>query len=834
MCIRDRYQRRVRGLLVLEKMAIRLRELIRQVRACKTANEERECISKECAAIRTAFRQEDDKFRHRNVAKLMFISMLGYPTHFGQMECLKLISSNNFPEKRIGYLGLMLLLDENQEVLMLVTNSLKNDMQQSNQYVVGLSLCALANISTSDMCRTLYVEVEKLCRSSNPYVRKKAALAAIRVIRKVPDLAEEFLERVSSLLNERNHGVLITAVSLLCEICQTNEGEHVDALRRLVPQLVRHLKNLVLSGYAPEHDVSGITDPFLQIMIINAMRFLGAGDSEASDAMNDILAQVATNTETSKNAGNAILYACVTTIMNIESESGLRVLAINILGRFLLNRDNNIRYVALNTLQHVLLTDAPAVQRHRKTIVECLKDNDVSIRRRALALTCGLVNESNVRVLVRELLNFLMTAEGDMKEECVEKLCSITVEHSPSPRWQVDTSIRVMELADQEQDTLLSTFVMLVAGTPELQAYTTQKLFVACSEVQNEAEGRRESLCNLGSLLQAAYWCLGEFAHMMVNGQGGAEDEEPIHVSEDEVLDLLETTLQDSTIKAECRVYGITALVKLANRFSQNSLNRIRELVSPFMANSDMEVQQRAIEFSQLLGKSQLWDKVLAAVPAANVETDGAAMTLASSTSQPAAASMAAAAPVDDLDGLLGGMVGAPAPAPAPASSGGLDDLLGDLLGDMGGAPTPAPAPALSGGLDDLLGGLDLGGPAPVQQQQQQAGPPTHVGYQKNGLTITFECRRNPQGMITLRANYSNQTPGALSNFGVQTAVPKEMKLRLQPISSTNIAQGGTANQLIDIMNPQNVALRIMMKIQFVVNGQQMQDQAIAEGFPNF
>ena len=42
---------------------------------------------------------------------------------------------------------------------MLVTNSLKNDMQQSNQYVVGLALCALANISTSDMCRTLYVEV---------------------------------------------------------------------------------------------------------------------------------------------------------------------------------------------------------------------------------------------------------------------------------------------------------------------------------------------------------------------------------------------------------------------------------------------------------------------------------------------------------------------------------------------------------------------------------------------------------------------------------------------------------------------------------------------------
>lgn len=96
-------------------MSIRLRELIRNVRSCKTQADERSCIHKECASIRTAFKDENNELRHRNVAKLLFIHMLGYPTHWGQMECLKLIAGSKFLEKRIGYLGLMILLDERQE-----------------------------------------------------------------------------------------------------------------------------------------------------------------------------------------------------------------------------------------------------------------------------------------------------------------------------------------------------------------------------------------------------------------------------------------------------------------------------------------------------------------------------------------------------------------------------------------------------------------------------------------------------------------------------------------------------------------------------------------------
>jgi AP-1 complex subunit gamma-1 len=49
-----------------------------------------------------------------------------------------------------------------------------------------------------------------------------------------------------------------------------------------------------------------------------------------------------------------------------------------------------MRYVALNILAKVVSVDLQAVQRHRSTIVDCVKDADVSIRRFVSALLIQL------------------------------------------------------------------------------------------------------------------------------------------------------------------------------------------------------------------------------------------------------------------------------------------------------------------------------------------------------------------------------------------------------------------------------------------------------------
>lgn len=50
------------------------------------------------------------------------------------------------------------------------------DLNHSNQYIVGLALCALGNICSAEMARDLAPEVERLLNSRDPNIKKKVRL----------------------------------------------------------------------------------------------------------------------------------------------------------------------------------------------------------------------------------------------------------------------------------------------------------------------------------------------------------------------------------------------------------------------------------------------------------------------------------------------------------------------------------------------------------------------------------------------------------------------------------------------------------------------------------
>lgn len=69
------------------------------------------------------------------------------------------------------------------------------------------------------------------------------------------------------------------------------------------------------------------------------------------------------------------------------------------------------------------------------------------------------------------------------------------------------------------REEILSAFIRLVAHTPELQAYTTSKLYVALqSDISQE------------SLTLAATWVLGEYSDILLEG-GIVDEDQPKQAS---------------------------------------------------------------------------------------------------------------------------------------------------------------------------------------------------------------------------------------------------------------------------------------------------------------
>lgn len=858
----------------------KLKDLIRSIRAARTASDERSVITKECAVIRSSFRDEDNEARCRNIAKLLYVHMLGYPAHFGQLECLKLIASNKFTDKRIGYLGCMMLLDERQDVHLLVTNCLKNDLCHSSQYVQGLALCTLGSICSAEMSRDLAGEIEKLLKTGNAHVKKKACLCATRIVRKVPELMEMFIPLTRTLINDNNHGVQLTGIVLISEMC-TKNPEVIPHFRRLVPSMARTLKNMIQSGYSPEHDVAGISDPFLQVRILRLLRILGRHDTDISESMNDVLAQVATNTETTKNVGNSILYETVLTIMDIKSESGLRVLAINILGRFLLNNDKNIRYVALNTLLKTVSFDNNSVQRHRGTVLECLKDPDISIRRRAVELCFALVNTTNVRSMVKELIIFLEKCDIELKGYVTSNLITVAEKFAPNKRWHIDTVLKLLTSSSQYvRDDAVASLIHLISSTSALHTYTVQQLFKAVQLALDQQ-----------SLIQVSCWCIGEFGEYILSKD--LEEDEALNVTELDVIHVLEKILASSFTSLPSKEFVLTALMKLTTRFT-TCTDQIRLVINQYVTNVDVELQQRSVEYDTVFRKydhlrSGLLERMPAMKENINMDssevfggiTNGEVTPAAEPDKVPDAIPVKQQQESDSLLDLLGPTEdmrpaitspAAQAPTIAPIG-GGILDLLGDLdMGPPASIPNnlpdiasmhqmPAQAVSSANDLSELLGG-----PAPLNMPMSMAtmpamemppmsmpnanfpmpnmasttnpGIPGLTAFSKNGLLVKFDFEKvqgNPNNIVVITVTATNSQLSPMSDFVFQAAVPKTFQLQLQPPSGNLIPANNSGNvvQMINVANPQKQMLRMRLKISYSINGQPVNEQGQIDNFPS-
>ena len=585
---------------------LKIRELIKKVRACKTAEEERSVINKESAEIRNASKDVNNPHKARDLIKAIYMQMMGYETSFMQLSCVNLLASKNFTEKRIAYSALSMVIDENSSILLLATGTIKKDLVGDNIDGIALALNAIGDVCTPDMCRELSSEVVSIIKTmDDPNIKKKAACAATHIIRKCPELVDSFLECVPSLLEDKTHSVCMTGIIFVLEILK-NDPNFTIKIKKYHNMFVKYEKSLLSVSYSPEFDVNGITDPFLQARIIEIMAYTAKGSKVLSDELGDLFVSVQSITEASKQTGFALQYELVKTINKIESNPGMKSLSNTILGKFLSSKDLNLKYIALNTLKDVARYDIASVQKHRALILEFLKDPDISLQRRALDLVYIIVNANNLKQIVKECLKFLPNATEELKFELTAKLTQSLDQYSPSFKWEIDTIIRMIVLSSNKiYENTLATIINLIVKVKELSIYSSHKLFITL----------KNNIDNI-ALAKIAIYVIGEFCVDLVSNSILGADNEEIVVTIEDIITLLKDCANKNKNESTVMEYLLNCLIKLSNRFPDKK-KEIDTIIEGYDKSYFYEVQQRAVEYKVFdnIQNEPLKQKVIENVP---------------------------------------------------------------------------------------------------------------------------------------------------------------------------------------------------------------------------
>lgn len=699
-------------------MTLQLSALIHQIRAAQSIDEERHVITTELANIRTYIRECEPEMRPRVIAKLVYLNMIGETTSWGQMETLSLMADDRFSFKRIGYLGAGLLLDETADISVLLTHTIQKDLQSKHRFVVALALAVLANIGSTELCRSLAADVQKVLAIDDPFLRKRAAMAVIRIIKKLPEFTETFQTHVHLLLNDSQHSVVLSGIGMVITMLKA-QPELANTWSKFTPAFVKILRSLIASSRSSDE----ASDPFLQVKVLEILALL----KSPSDDLDEVLASIVSTADMKRSDGRAVLLQAVQTIVAVAKKPSLRTLAFSQIGRLLSFRESNVLYSALNVFSRVLYAnrdildrtsaDSLALQRYKGQIVRCLDNPDISIRRRALDVISALIDRDNVERLVPEILKYLHLADTDFRMELVGRIFTAIQSFSPSEQWMFDAIMQILrESGGYVKSDIISAVCKVVGRSEVMQQYAVKQL---------QEELTRNS--TVQPLVQVAAWILGEF---------GSESEN-LTATFKQILNLPQTT-------KETKAYIFTAIAKMASRSQADQATM--EALAFGVTDNDLDLQQRSGEYLQLLTKTTVADQVLAPAPAfedddeegpKKADNKGAAVQGDIIDWNPTpSTSQKEAPPLIDM-------------SDASSTTNNSIDLLKSMFDATPASAAPAQAP---------------------QQKQPQIPPGAVLAYDKDGVQIYFEIQRPNANQVSVRLNAYNRTSTQIKRFKVEFA----------------------------------------------------------------
>jgi AP-2 complex subunit alpha len=564
-------------------------QFIADLRNARARELEEKRINKELANIRQKFKNEklDGYQKKKYVCKLLYIYIQGYNVDFGHLEAVNLISANKYSEKQIGYLAVTLFLHEQHELLHLVVNSIRKDLNNHNELYNCLALHAIANVGGREMGEALSQDVHRLLISptSKAFVKKKAALTLLRLYRKHPTIIQhEWAERIISLMDDPDMGVCLSVTSLVTALVQDNE----DAYKGAYVKAAQRLRKIVVEGdVTPDYLYYKVPCPWIQVKFLKLLQYYPPSeDSHVRELIRESLQSIMhAASETPKNvqqnnAQNAVLFEAINLLIHLDTEHSLMMQISAKLGKFIQSRETNVRYLGLDAMTHFAARadTLDPIKRHQSIIIGSLRDRDISVRRKGLDLLYSMCDTSNAQPIVNELLKYLQSADFSIREEMVLKIAILTEKYATDAQWYIDISLRLLAMAgDHVSDEVWQRVVQIVTNNEELQSYAAQNILEYM-----KAENCHDSLVKIGGYI------LGEFGHLIADTKGCSPIEQFLALQSKMV------TATDTT-----RALLLSSFVKFVNLFPEIK-PQLLQMFQFYSYSPDSELQQRACEYLTL------------------------------------------------------------------------------------------------------------------------------------------------------------------------------------------------------------------------------------------
>lgn len=792
---------------------------ISDIRNCKSKEAEIKRINKELANIRSKFKGDktlDGYQKKKYVCKLLFIFLLGHDIDFGHMEAVNLLSSNKYSEKQIGYLFISVLVNTNSDLIKLIIQSIKNDLQSRNPIHVNLAMQCIANIGSKEMAEAFGHDIPKLLVSGDTMdvVKQSAALCLLRLFRTSQEIIPggEWTSRIVHLLNDQHLGVVTAAASLIDALVKRNPDEYKGCISLAVSRLSR----IVTASYTDLQDYTYyfVPAPWLSVKLLRLLQnYLPPEDPGVRGRLNECLETILNKAQEPpkskkvqhSNAKNAVLFEAISLIIHNDCEPNLLVRGCNQLGQFLSNRETNLRYLALESMCSLANSELSheAVKKHQEVVILSMKmEKDVSVRQQAVDLLYAMCDKSNAEDIVQEMLNYLETADYSIREEMVLKVAILAEKYATDFTWYVDVILNLIRIAgDYVSEEVWYRVIQIVINRDEVQGYAAKTVFEAL-----QAPACHENMVKVGGYI------LGEFGNLIAGDSRSAP--------------LVQFQLLHSKYhlcSPMTRALLLSTYVKFVNLFPEVKIT-VQEVFKQHsnLRSADAELQQRASEYLKL---SQI------------VSTDVLATVLEEMPAFPERESSILAVlkkkkpgrvPENEIRESSKSPAALNSHSPAPSQQQHTQNFSGsaaDLLG-LGTPPSQQTvASSNTGVLVDVLG--DVYSTQPAISSSQSYNPKKFICknngvlFENDLIQIGIKCEFR-QNLGRLGLFYGNKTQFPLSTFAVVLANPVEwinkLNMQIKPIEPI-LDAGAQIQQMVNAECVDDYTDSPALLISFIYNG---------------